>query len=224
MNIILLVLAFIFLIIIFFQFRNNLPRILSFLHPGDRHLYFEDNPQPPIEDIRREMIRPVIEKLEAVGFSQLGIMVDKPPLWAKGSREIALASPTRQVFASIGFRGLKPSYFFYTPFTGGQMIITAHNSFRDLNKDDFITTIVPSGEVAEMLETHKNQVEKFVSRGFTPYYDYSRDSVIQATNLYYNSPYPRRQLRIAGTINLLFMLICILIFVFLLTGVVGQAR
>ncbi len=218
MNIILAVLALIFLIIVIFQFRTMVPRIISFMRPGERHLYFEDNPQPPIDEMRREMVRPVIEKLEALGFTQLGIMVDKPPLWAKGSREIALASSSRHTFASIGFRGLKPSYFLYTPFTGGQLAITAHNSFRDFAKNDFVTTVVASGDLEEMLETHKKQVEDFIARGFTPYRDYTRETVIEATNLYYNSPYPRRQLRVAGTINLLFVLVCFLIFIFLALG------
>ena len=222
MNLFLLIPAIILLVIVIFQFRTLIPRILSFLQPGNRHLYFEDNPQPPIDELRREMIRPIIEKMEALGFKQLGIMVDKPPLWAKGTREITLASNDRKVFASVGFRSLKPSYFFYTPFSGGQVVITGHNSFRNFHKDDFVTSVFSEDDMGEMLAVHQNQVKEFVNKGFTPFGDYTRETVIEATNLYYRAPHPLRQLRIAGIINLLFILLCIFVCVILFLGAFPQ--
>lgn len=213
MNIFYGVVAAILLVIIIFQGRNLIPRVFSFLMPGDRNLYFKDLSDSPGSPERDEMIRPVIEKLESLGFTRLGIMAEKAPLWGRESREISLASAADKIIASVGFRRNKPSYFLYTPFTGGEVVITAYNSFRDFFKDDFATAVVASGDLDEMMEVHKIQVQHFLEKGRTPFQDYSRDSVIKATNLYYSSPYPRRQLRIAGVINLLFFLVLVFLFV-----------
>ena len=222
MNLYLLIPAVILLVFIIFQLRTLIPRIFSFWAPGNRNLYFTDNPQPPIDEMQREMVRPVIEKMESLGFKQLGIMVDKPPLWARGTREYSLASADRKVLASVGLRSLKPSYFFYTPFTGGQVVITAHNAFRNFRKDDFVTAVFSSEDMGEMLEMHQNEAADFIKRGFTPLNEYTQETAIQATNQYYRSPYPRRQLRVAGVINLIFILFCIFICALLFRGAFPQ--
>jgi hypothetical protein len=212
MDIIFGIIAAILLVFLIFQGKSLVPRIISFLAPGDRKLYFEEFTQEPLGTERQETLRPVIEKLEILGFSMLGMMVEKPPLWAHETREIAMASASNKIFASIGLRRNNPSYFLYTPFAGGEVVITAHNSFRDYFKDDFATAVVNSGDLEEMLEVHKKQVENFIEKGRTPYQEYTRESFIRATNLYYSSPYPRKKLRVAGIINLLFFLFLIFLF------------
>ncbi|HEX7476084.1 MAG TPA: hypothetical protein VF318_08985 [Dehalococcoidales bacterium] len=221
MNAFFTILAALLLIFIVWQARTVLPRIVSFLLPVKRHLYFEDDLQKPAEAAKRETLRPVIEKLESLGFKPLGMMVEKFPLWAGTSREITMVSPVVKTIASLGFRRRKPSYFFYTPFTGGEVVITSYNSFRDFTKDDFVTTVVPSGEPSEMLEIHQKQVEKFMALGYTPFTDYTRDSVITATRLYYDSLYPKQQLRIAGLFNLLFFIVCLFLLAILIRSAMG---
>jgi hypothetical protein len=99
--------------------------------------------------------------------------------------------------------------------------ITGFNAFRDFRRKDFVSTVDASGEPAESLEMHKKQVDEFIGLGYTPYTDFSRESAIRATNQYYNSPYPRQQLRIAGVLNLGFLIICILLFLLLLRSAIG---
>jgi hypothetical protein len=212
------------LLFILYYGRTSVPRIVSFFFPGSRKLYFEDQPRVPISAERLKAIQPVIEKMEALGFSQLGFMVDKPPLWAKGSRELVLASPTEKTIASIGFRGNKPSYFFYTPFSGGQVVITAYNAFRYFRSEDLVTEVVSTQDLNEMLRIHKKQVDDFITRGFSPFSSFSQESAIEATYLYYRSPVPLRQLRIAGAINLIFLLLCIAVFALAAWGLIMAIR
>lgn len=212
------------LLFILYYGRTAVPRIVSFFFPGSRKLYFEEQPRVPITEERLKAIRPVIAKMEALGFSQLGFMVDKPPLWAKGSRELVLASPAEKIIASIGFRGNKPSYFFYTPFSGGQVVITAYNAFRYFHSEDLVTEVVSTEDLDEMLRIHKKQVGFFIDKGFSPFTNFSRESVIEATYLYYRSPVPLRQLRIAGTINLTFLLVCVLVFALAAWGLISAIR
>jgi hypothetical protein len=221
MNVFFTILAALLLIFIVWQARTVLPRIVSFLLPVNRHLYFEDDLQKPEEAATRETIRPVIEKLESLGFTHLGMMVEKFPLWAGTSREITMISPVSKTIASLGFRRRKPSYFLYTPFNGGEVVITSYNSFRDFKKNDFVTTVVPSGEPCEMLEIHRKQVEKFIAVGYIPFTEYTRESVIKATKLYYDSLYPKQQLRIAGVFNLLFFIVCLFLLAILIRSAMG---
>jgi hypothetical protein len=218
MNVLYSILSAVLLVFIVFQGKTLLPRVISFIRPGKRHFYFEDSLNESKDEKRQELVRPTIEKLHALGFKSLGIMLEKQPLWARVTREIALASSQDQIFASIGFRHSEPSYFFYTPFTGGQVVITGYNTFRHFRRDDFISTVVASGEPSEMLEEHKKLIKEFVDKGYSPLRDYNRESLIEATNQYYASPHTRQQMRTAAMTSLLFWFICILIFVLFLRG------
>lgn len=216
MNILFWILAAVMLIFVIIQGRTFIPRIISFVFPQSRRLYFVDDSGAGLSANKQEIIRPVLTDIEALGFTQLGFMMDKPPLWAKGSREIVLASSTEKTFASIGLRRNKLSYFFYTPFNGGQVVITAYNAFRNNILPEFVTTVVYERGVEEMLNLHRKQVEEFRGKGFIPYQDYSRESLLKATRSFYNSPLPSRQLRTAGMINLLIYLTFILILALLI--------
>ncbi|HSW57226.1 MAG TPA: hypothetical protein VLH15_02365 [Dehalococcoidales bacterium] len=216
------ILALIMLFFIVLQIRNRIPRIISFFSPGKRNLSFQDQPDPPVDEIHMEMAKPLLEKMEAGGFKQLGYMVEKAPLWSRSTRELVMVSASDKIIASIGFRGLKSSYFLYTPFEGGQVVITAHNCFRNYIKPDFMTTEVKSGDLDEMLESHKNDVESFIAKGYVPFRDYSREAVMRATNQYYKSSYPATQLRVAGVINSLFFIVCLLIFYLLVRAAFSQ--
>jgi hypothetical protein len=215
------VLAALMLFFIVMQIRSRVPRIISFFTPGNRDLFFQDNPDPPIDEIHQEMIKPHLEKLETLGFSHLGLMLEKPPLWAKSSRELVLVSSNDKVIASIGFRGIKLSYFFYTPFEGGQVVVTAYNCFRNYVKPDFMTSEIKSGNLDEMLEDHKKDVADFVAKGYTPFNEYTREEVVRATNLYYKASYPSKQLRIAGVTNSLFLLLSLFVFYLLVIAALG---
>jgi hypothetical protein len=195
------VLAAIMLFVIVMQVRLRIPRIISFFSPNRRDLFFQDVADPPVDELHQEMIKPKQEQLSALGYTYLGLMVEKAPLWAKPSRELVLVSEKDKIIASIGFRGLKMSYFLYTPFEGGEVVITAHDCFRNFVKPDFITTEVKSDNLEEMIESHKKDVADFEAKGYVAFTQYNRESVIRATNQYYQSPYPSKQLRTAGFVN-----------------------
>jgi hypothetical protein len=219
MNIFFTIVAVLLALFVIWQARSIIPRLVTFFLPVRRVLYFEDEAAQPINETRQAALQPTIEKMEALGFKRLGLMVEKYPLWAGLTRELTMVSPNDHIIASLGFRRNSPSYFFYTPFDEGGVVITSHNSFRDFKREGFSTFVVASGEPAEMLESHKKTVEEFVNTGYTPYSEYTQEAVIRATNQYYDSPYPKQQLRLAGMFNLLFLVLCL----FLLAVVIRVA-
>jgi S-adenosylmethionine:tRNA-ribosyltransferase-isomerase (queuine synthetase) len=101
------------------------------------------------------------------------------------------------------------------------VVITAYNCFRNFVKPDFLTTEIKSGELAEMLESHKNDVNDFISKGHIPYSEYTRESVIRATKQYYQASYPKNQLRVAGFTNSIFFILSLLVFYLLVTAAIG---
>ncbi len=222
MNILYLVLGGLLLIFLIFRGPVFLRRVVLFLVPGKRNMSFNSAgiEQTSLITERQEKMQPIIDKLKAVGFTDLGVMVEKPRLGSRTTREYAMASKEQRIFASIWFQRDKIAYFFHTPFTGGEVVITAFNSFRDFFKDDFVTNVVASGDLTEMLAAHKDHVENFISKGYTPYTDYTQETFIQATNEYYKSPYPRQQMRTAGLFNLAILLITVFfIVIFLWVGI-----
>jgi hypothetical protein len=216
------ILAALMLYFIIVQVRSRLPRLISFFIPGSRNLSFQDKVEPPIDELHRDMIKPVVDKLEALGFTQLGLMVEKTPLWGKGSRELVMVSSKDRIIAILGLRGPLLSYYFYTPFEDGQVVVTAHNCFKNFVKPDFVTSEIKSGDLDEMLESHQKDVADFVAKGYVPFHEYSRESVIMATNLYYQSPYPSMQLRYAGGINVIFFLLCLFLLYLLIYIALGR--
>jgi hypothetical protein len=218
------VLAAILLFVIIMQVRSRIPRIISFFTPHLRDLFFQDVPDPPVDELHQEMIKPKQEQLTGLGFTSLGLMVEKAPLWAKGSRELVLVSEKEQIIASIGFRGLKMSYFLYTPFEGGQVVITAYNCFRNFVKPDFLTTEIKSNNIEELMESHKKDVADFIGKGYVPFSDFSRAAVIRATNQYYQAPYPKKQLRIAGFVNSAIFIFSLLVFYLLVSAALGAGQ
>jgi hypothetical protein len=206
------------IVLIILQGWTVIPRAYYLFRPGSRKFYFDDNPQVPIRETSREALGPVTERLAALGFTQLGLLIEKPPLWARGSRELSLASTEAKTIVSLGMRGLRPAYFFYTPFEEGQVLITAYNSFKNFKSEDFIITVVDTADLDEMMNIHKRKIEEFQQKGFRPFQTFDRDSVIRATYFYYASRRARRQLLIGGLASLGYMVLLVVILALLLAG------
>jgi hypothetical protein len=221
MSIFFTILAVLLAIIIIWQAKISLPRVASVFPGVKRHLNVEADLPKSTDDDKKSAIREVTEKLKTLGFSYLGVLAEKAPLWGGSSRELVMVSQTAKVFVYLGMRLGRPAYFFYTPFTGGEVVITAHNTFRNAHNERLVMTTIPSGEPAEMLALHRQQVEKFAEMGRTPFTEYSRESLIKGTLQYYESSAAKRQLRLAGAFNVLYLLICLFLLAILIKGATG---
>ena len=72
-----------------------------------------------------------------------------------------------------------------------------------------------------MLTLHRQQVEKFVGMGRKPFTDYNRESLIKGTLQYYETIAAKRQMRLAGAFNILYLLICLFLLAILIKGATG---
>jgi hypothetical protein len=119
-----------------------------------------------------------------LGFSIIGIKVEKPHLWRKAIYELNLASKTYPAFANIFMYGKQVYYYFYTPFLDGHTVLTANGIFPAITSDKLLQSVVAVTGVENLLAIHTKQIEQFVSKDFRPYEIFDQESRIKATYNY----------------------------------------
>ena len=183
----------------------SFPVCIYLFRPNAIRSYFKDNDYTRI--MEQKGVRDLIKKLKSLNFEYLGVKVEEPPLWKRSQEEVSLKSTEALAFASIGIKNRMIRFYFLTTFKEGKIVLTANSSFTEADNDEIIQSSLDRDEPKEILEIHKKHVASFVNRGFTPCEEYTRQSRINAANLYYNSRLSRRQLRTAGAINFAFFLV-----------------
>ncbi len=174
-----------------------LPRGFFLIMPAPRCRFLKD-PGARVSRSQEQATRDLVASIESLGFSQLGVRVEKPPLWAAGIRGFSLASAREQAFASIAVIRRQVVYYFYTPFNDGKVVLTANAAFPVMNGDQIRQSAIAASGPLDLLAAHHKLVEDFRSQGSVPYSDYTQDSRIRATYQYYKVDAVRRRMRWAG--------------------------
>lgn len=182
------------------------PYSLLILWPSPR-CWFDKNFDRPVTSKKQETMRQLEEQIEGLGFRRLGIKVEKR-LWLRATRLMDFASVQSRSFASIYVQKDKIKYYFFTPFSGGQMVLTANHVLLPATSGETLISSVP-GPPNELLSLHQDRVQSLCAKGFDPYKEYTKETRLKATEQYYKSDLVRKQMRLAGWICLLlFMAIC----------------
>jgi hypothetical protein len=186
-----------------------IPRTVFLFRSGFR-FYFDSNPNASITRIHKREVTRIADELVSLGFNYIGVKIEKFPLWGGSIKQLSFASEKNCAFATIYISWYMVSYYFYTPFKDGQYVLTAYNSFQDMNRKNYIIARLKSNDSQNGLELHKNNVQVFRNKGFIPYHEYSKQSRLQASDAYYQSSIARSQWRIAGAISCFGFIIFIL--------------
>jgi hypothetical protein len=192
-----------------------LPRSIYLVSPGATHFFFDVNRNKSAQLFQQEDLRALANQLEAMGFYQIGIKVEHPPLWGSNS-ELSFALGNEHIFASIAVVNGKIVYYFFTPFTGGQAVLTANANFPTANAPDILQTTLIKSAPAALLALHRKHVEEFTKQGFTPYPEYNKQTRLEATSLYYKINTVRKKMRLLGAVHLFFLMIICLPFAYFL--------
>ena len=193
-------------IVFVFCIWKVLPLSLLIILPRPNSRFHKD-PDALISKRKKQLIKEITEKIEALGFIRLGIKVEKPPLWAKAVKELTLASIKEQTFASIFIRKNEVIYYYYTPFIDGRAVLTSSGAFTAITANGLLQSAIASTAPEDILAVHQKQVGVFCSKGSQPYQDYTQDSRIKATNQYYNIPQVRKRMRLYGLAALVIVII-----------------
>ena len=185
-----------------------LPGGIYLFFPGGVRSHFDTENDAPLKFLQQGNVRSITGKLEALGFFQLGVKIEQRPLWGSIS-DLSLASNSSHTFASITVINSKTLYYFFTPFSGEQAVLTANDGFPTVNTTDFIQTSVFAATPADLLAIHQRYVDEFRKKGFSPFSDYTQQTRLDATSLYYKISSVRGRMRKNGaTYFILFLLFC----------------
>ena len=176
-----------------------LPRGIFLFNPSAYRYYFDDSPDTSMKTFHKKIVSDISARLTALGFNELGVKMEKFPLWGARAEELVLALPSAQAFAVITVYRNTATYHFYTPFTGGQIVMTSPGSFKKISSPDFVSSVVRDSEDAGVvLAKHQENVTAFVKQGLAPYREYTRESRLESTVLYYQSKPLRSKARKVG--------------------------
>lgn len=204
---------FLFFIVVYAIFWL-LPIGLIFLFPAPRS-YFDKNPDRSISKKHQNIVVQLTEKLEALGFVKLGIKIEKrislsPNIYTP--KFLEFASEKDNSFFSLYIRGNKITYYFYTPFSSGQLVLTANQGFFPIMENDVFQSAI-SLEPIDLLSVHKKQIESLLLKGYTPYQEYTKETRLKATSQYYNCSTIRKRMRKTYALVFEFLFIMLLAFV-----------
>jgi hypothetical protein len=185
-----------------------LPGGIYLFFPGGIRSHFDTENNASLKFLQQGNVRSITEKLEALGFFQLGVKIEQRPLWGSIS-DLSLASNNAHVFASITVINSKTLYYFFTPFSGGQAVLTANDGFPTVNTGDILQSSVNMASPTDLLAIHQRYVDEFRRKGFSPFSEFNQQSRLDATSLYYKINAVRGRMRKNGaTYFILFLLFC----------------
>ncbi|MGB8645049.1 MAG: hypothetical protein WCF84_07410 [Anaerolineae bacterium] len=159
---------------------------LAFIEPSESKSFATISPQ----------LEAILAEFRTLGFTPLGVKLEKLPLWGPQFEEYSLASSPAQVFASLlDFRNLRyRGFYLFTPFTGGQIVFTTTNpNMPAQDLPDFSLHVMANATPTQALADHQDRVRQFQARGLQPYAGYTRESRLAATRLFYHAPAISRQ-------------------------------
>jgi hypothetical protein len=185
-----------------------LPGGLYLFFPSGVRSHFDANNTYSQEFLQQGNVNFLVEQLKAMGFLPIGVKIEQRPLWGSIS-DLSLASNTAHTFASITVINSKTLYYFFTPFSGGQAVLTANDGFAAVHTEDFIQSTANTVTPSDLLAIHQRYVDEFRKKGFTPFSEFNQQSRLDATSLYYKINAVRGRMRKNGaTYFILFLLFC----------------
>ena len=186
-----------------------LPGGLYLFFPSGVRSHFDTGNDAPLKFLQQGDVLSITEKLEALGFFQLGVKIEQRLLWGSIS-DLSLASNSAHTFTSITVINNKTLYYFFTPFSGGQAVLTANDGFPAVNTGDFIQSSIFTATPADLLAIHQKNVDEFRKNGFSSFSDYTQQNRLEATSLYYKISSVHGRMRKNGaTYFILFLLFCV---------------
>ena len=162
---------------------------ISFISPGDE--------KPITLDTET---RQLISTLTNLGFISLGIKIEKFPLWGKKNYEINFYSQEEYCFASILTQKKRVSYYLYTPFKNGGLVLTNNGKSSIDSKSDYLISNISGAEPEDILNIHRVQVQN-LSESQDPINTFTQETRIESTKMFYAASQSRHLMRKKGILN-----------------------
>lgn len=133
-----------------------------------------------------EAISDYAAQLGTLGFHFLGVKTEKLLLRPEVP-EWNFAADAHRSFASIARAGRRTILYFYTPFQGGGLVLTAQRGFPNIQSSRFRTQSFLATSAQALFEHHRTTLDKFLRLGLVPYESYTPETRVQATHQFYDA-------------------------------------
>ena len=173
---------------------DALPLLVLALWPTQIRSAFDDVALTQLAARENPSLQALIDTLRQMGFTMLGVKVERQPLWGRSYREVDLASKPLQTYASIVLHpdSSPASFYCYTPFQDGGMVFTRDfEQGMEAEGDRLSVRNVVSPNLSEIVEDHVSRVQSMQQRGLLPVVGGSQQSRLEATHAFYASDYAR---------------------------------
>lgn len=172
-----------------------LPMVVLFAWPARVRVSFEDDWLPKAFDRENSALVGLLEDFKTLGFSLIGLKVERMPLWGPSFRELALVSEPGKAYASIVLHPdlSAASKYCFTPFDQDGMVFTRDFGVAEEAESERLSVKnVPGATPAELVSSHIQRVEMLCERGLTSLVGDSREARLEATQAFYSSAYAKR--------------------------------
>ena len=159
----------------------------AFLTPKMLRLGFVPGQDQSARIFQDKNIQALVEEMQALGFKLLGVLSEQAPL-SQPIPSITLAWPEQKAFASITHIGGKAHFFFYTPYQGGQILLSANGYFGNIQARGCVVQSMPRAGMAQVWQAHLKRQQNFLEQGYLPLAEYTPETRQQAARRFYAHP------------------------------------
>jgi hypothetical protein len=198
------------LIILIFTVWYFFPFCIFVFSPSAIRSYFKEDDSCQI--MEREDVQQLTNELKTLGFEYMGIKVEKFPLWKSSSEQVSFSSIDTISFATIYIQRKKIVYYFLTPFSEGHLVLTSNSLFQPISTDELVQSSIAFSEPKDLLNAHKKIAASLIEKGYSPFQEYSKQTRLKATNMYYQSTPIKNQMRNSGILSLSMIIIVAIFF------------
>ena len=132
-------------------------------------------------------IQALVEEMEIMGFTLLGVMTEQP-WFSRPIPSLILAWTEQKAFASITRIAAKVRFFYYSPFTGGQVLLSANGYFGKIKAKGCVVQTIKNASAQQLWQAHQERLQAFIEQGYTPIAEYSPTTRQQAARRFYAHP------------------------------------
>jgi hypothetical protein len=190
-----------------FVLWRNLPAMLLFLFPSLMRARGEDESWPKVD---RDLFGRMEEELKPLGFSRLGVHVERAPL---RRRLVAydFVNEAERTWGTATAAGEEVRLSLVTAFCGGGFVVTADHRVLSQDRQGCLVGGMPGAQPEQLLAAHRRRVEGFREQGREIVTDLSLEARVRAANAWYVG-YGARELRLRNLNGLFLSLMGLAIF------------
>jgi hypothetical protein len=150
-----------------FLLVRNLPGALLFLRPAWIRVRREGGSEAVSPHGHGVAIAEMLDAVEDLGFAPQGVLRESRPL-GPTRKEFVFAHEAEHAFAGVMPVGDEAWLFFFSPFEGGQVVITADFRWPATERADYLAGGLPAATPVEVWNAHRRRVARMVESGARP--------------------------------------------------------